>query len=238
MEIFKKEIHLRLSIIILIVLVLSIVLIGGLYFMGYYNNPKIETILAGIITGLFVAIIQFLIAWNSFKANEKINSLKIIEVLDNRDNRNFYRDFILSAEDKIDIMGNTANRFFEHFADMESSAKDEAKVLFNRLAKEVKVRVLLPQKEFVSEDGKNNTDKVNKILIRISNDYETFEYKYFNHSPNHSVFRVDDKCIVGPKFENSSSKNTPSIYLKNKSPFAKKYINHFDTEWEKADFRL
>ncbi|TJY34834.1 hypothetical protein [Pontimicrobium aquaticum] len=235
MNIFKKEFKIVASSIVLGLLILATSIMVILFYKGMFDSsPKTEIIIAGLITGLFVAIIQMIMQWSSFRADEKINSLKIIDVLDNRDDRLFYHDFIFRAKNKIDIMGSTAKRFFEHFADEEADAQDQSKVLFNRLERGVKVRILLPQKKYIALNKRNDVDSVNDILVRLSEKYTNLEFKYFSHEPIHSIFRIDDKSIIGPTFNNVSSKNTPGIYIKNNSPLAKKYNEYFQEEWDKG----
>ena len=58
--------------------------------------------------------------------------------------------------------------------------------------------------------------------------------KFFNHIPSHSIFSVDETCIVGPVFPYLESKNTPALYLENSSPIAIEYLKYFETEWRNS----
>lgn len=49
-------------------------------------------ILGILIAGIFVAIIQFLIAYQDYRSTEKLKNLQIKEVLLNRDKRDFYKN--------------------------------------------------------------------------------------------------------------------------------------------------
>ena len=134
-------------------------------------------------------------------------------------------------------MGVTAKRFFEHFADMSKGARGNARVLLDALNRGVKVEILLPSKEFLKEDKQGSYDQVHQVWQKILETYPCVDIKinYFRHVPAHSIFIVDNKCIVGPVFENVESKNTPALHLENESPFAVNYIEHFDEEWKSLD---
>lgn len=238
-NIFKSKLSITVSAVVLTLLILINIIIGLLFFNNTFDNfPKVEILMGGLITGLFVSIVQFLMSWNSFRADERMNHLRIISVLPNRDDRTFYTKYLQTATTSIDIMGTTAKRFFEHFADEENHASKNSKVLFNRLDKGVKVRILLPQKKFIGPERQNDVDAVNSILVRLSKKYSNLNYKYFSHQANHNIFRVDDVSIIGPTFSKVSSKNTPGIHIKNTSPLAQKYLMHFNEEWVKGEMEV
>jgi hypothetical protein len=80
-------------------------------------------------------------------------------------------------------------------------------------------------------------ERVKKRVVDIKEKYPNYslEVKYFNHIPAHSIFNVDDKCIVGPVFPEVESKYTPALFLRNSSPIADKYLKYFEYEWNKAE---
>ena len=132
-------------------------------------------------------------------------------------------------------MGVTANRFFSHFADLDANASIGAKTLIYALEQGVTVRILLPLDKYLPTEEKKNAAKI--VLEKykdLHNRYNKIEIRYFDHSPAHSIFRVDDTCIVGPVFPEVESKYTPALHMNNSSPMAVKYINYFDSEWKKA----
>jgi len=135
------------------------------------------------------------------------------------------------------MMGVTANRFFNDFADDSPNATANAKVLLDALQRKVKVRVLLPESEFVEDNKKQDVEKVKQHVKSILTKHPDFslEVKHFKHVPAHSIFNVDDKCIVGPVFPELESKYTPALYLHNSSPMANKYLSYFDDEWDRTN---
>ena len=200
------------------------------------ENNKLSAILSSLIAGLVIGIIQLIIAYQDYKQTEKLKELKLIEVLYNRDNREFYKNFIKQAQQNIKIMGVTARRFFEHFADDDINASADAKVLLEVLSRNIDVKILLPASDYVDEDKKNDVLKVRRHIEKIKEDNPNYllNVKYFEHTAAHSIFNVDDECIVGPVFPEVESKHTPALHLRSSSPLAKKYLSYFEDEWKKA----
>ena len=95
----------------------------------------------------------------------------------------------------------------------------------------------MPHENFLPEEKKNAHHQV----VHVLRDIQQKQYKgkinirYFQHAPAHSIFMVDSTCIVGPVFEKVESKYTPALHLQKDSPFAEKYIEHFEQEWGKID---
>lgn len=234
MKIFNKTIKIKATFIIIICLVLFIILIG--IWLLNTNDTKAWAILGSLFAGIIVAIIQFIIAWQDYNQTEKLKELELIEILYNRDNRTFYEEYIKKSKHKINMMGVTANRFFNDFADDSPNATSNAKVLLDALQRNVKVRILLPESEYVDENKKQDVEKVKLHVKSINDKYPNYslEVKHFEHVPAHSIFNVDDKCIVGPVFPELESKYTPALYLHNTSPLADKYLTYFDDEWNRT----
>lgn len=235
MEIFKKGIRVKATIIIMVLITISTIIVG----IYYWNieNTKIGAILGSLFAGLIVAVIQFIIAWQDYIQIEKLKELELIQVLYNRDNRTLYEEYIRNAKRKIFMMGVTGSRFFNDFADDSPNATSNAKVLFTVLQQGVQIRILLPKSEFVDDNKKQIVENVKQQIMQINEKYPNYslEVKYFEHIPAHSVFIVDDKCIVGPVFPELESKYTPALYLRNSSPIAEKYIKYFENEWNKSN---
>lgn len=236
MKIFKKDIRLSVSLIVLVVLTICIIGLG-IYYYGIDDTSKhLPALLSSTIAGLFVALIQFLISWYDFRANEKVLSLGIKKILVNRDDRKFYENYIANSSIHIEMMGVTGSRFLDDFADTDSSATENSKVLLRALERGVQVKILLPKESFLmSQDEKTNASKSYPKFKKLITQYSTLKVRFFNHIPTHSIFNVDNECIIGPVFPEVPSKNTPAIYLKNYSQMAKPYITYFEKEWENAE---
>jgi len=231
MKIFNKSIKIKATVAILLLLIVLIIITG----IWFSNSPEAKTgaILGSLVAGLFVALIQFLIAWQDYSQTEKLKELELIEVLYNRDNRTFYENYIKKAKRKISMMGVTANRFFKDFADDSPNATSNAKVLISALERNVNVEILLPNKSYLDENKVNDFDTVKGQAEILSRKFAgKLTVKYFEHVPAHSIFRVDDECIVGPVFPELESKYTPALHLRNSSPIADKYLKYFENEWK------
>ncbi len=234
MKIFKTKVNIRISGLILIILIICNLVAWFSYIRYDGANVKLEAILASLIAGLFVAIIQFLIQFQEFRASERVNKLKIVDVLLDRDNRNYYERVLGNAKESIDVMGVSGSRLLEHFADTSDEASDNSKIILTRMTSGVKVRILMPNpNELLDDAEKNKAEAAKGLYDSVKKLYpDNFEIKYFDHIPTHSIFRVDDESIVGPIFPDVKSKHTPAIHAHNSSPFVKKYIQYFETEWK------
>jgi len=218
-------------IILLLVVVAAASLISAYYY--YDMDPKDAALVAGLTTGLVIFVVQFLLSWNDHLAYEKFHALRIEKILDHREDRQFYEELIKASQSKVDVMGVTASRLLEHFADTKSE-RPETRVLIDALERGVEVRILVASERYLAGNEKLNCKKSASMLSSISNPNNKFQYRYFKHSPAHSVVVVDDKCIVGPVFPDIPSKYTPAIYLSVHSRFAKKYLVYLESEWDKA----
>ena len=229
---FRKSFRFRYSTIIVIVLIVLIAICVWIY-CKCFTTP-VGALLGSLAAGLIVAIIQIIIAWQEYEMTEQVKDLRLIKILYDRDDRTYYENLIKESKSEIRVMGVTAKRFFEHFADMSKGARGNARVLIDALNRGVKVEILLPSKEYLNKDKQSGYEQVQQIWQKIKESYPRADItiKYFHHVPAHSIFIVDNKCIVGPVFENVESKNTPALHLENESPFAVNYIEHFDEEWK------
>lgn len=230
-EIFSKKIKIN----GLIIAVLVMLLLICVCWICYAVNPTstVGVVLGSIVAGLIVALIQFGLSWWDYRMTQKVEKLRLVEILYDRDNRTYYANLIGKSRREIRVMGITAKRFFEHFADITIGARPEAQVLLTALIRGVKVRLLLPSKDYIASNKIADYEQVSETLNRIKQMYPKAEIdiRYFDHIPAHSIFMVDSECIVGPVFEYVESKNTPALHLKNESPFAEKYLAYFEQEW-------
>lgn len=225
------------GILVAILLVALLVILIVVYWNIDDPSNKLSGFSVSLAASLAVALIQLGLASYEYKHNEKLRELELKEILYNRDSRVKYEAYIKNSRRQIDIMGVTASRFFEHFGDLDDNASEEAKALIYALERGVRVRILLPlpQENYLNNEekmikAKNALEKYRKLSAR----YDKIELKHFDHSPAHSIFRIDDTCIIGPVFPKVESKYTPALHLMNTSPMAVKYINYFDSEWEEA----
>lgn len=225
--------YVRHSVLIFSVLIGLIVLLITLYVFEApsFSSPKWLAIISGLLTGLIVALFQTMLHITEIRKLDKYRKLGIQEILPRRNDRGYYRDMIIGAKKKIDILGVTAHRFLHHFANVNDS-EDGATALLSALAGEVEVRILVASPKFLT--GLNNASKAKMAdieLKKLDNQYPNFKFAYYEHEPTHSIVVIDNQCIVGPIFPDTDSEHTPAIHLKTTSEFAKKYLTYFDSEW-------
>jgi hypothetical protein len=233
-NIYSKVI-VNLPVIILISLLLAITVCGYYYFKGELS-AHLTPLLGGLFSGLILVVLQFLFNWYEYSAMSKFHALKIKNILLHRDDRNFYQNLIGNAVNQIDVLGVTAARFMEHFADDTDNSRPDSKVLLTALAKGVKVRILIPSKEYLKfDDDKTKAVMAERLLKKTAEKYDNFTYLYFNHEPVQSIVVIDDECLIGPVLPPLPSRHTPAIYVSNDSPYAKKYLEYFDREWQEAE---
>lgn len=230
MNIYSKKVTFSLSIGIFVVLL--IILIVAIIIYCLIDNPGNlwGAFFGSLSAGLLVAILQFVISWQTYSEMEKLKKLKLIEILYNRADRNKYADYIRNCNSELDVMGVTAVRFFNDFADMSNGAPEEATLLLKILKRGVGVRILLPSKEYLPSSKKVDFDRVSEKYNELKQ-IGKIEIRYFNHNAAHSIFRVDDTCIIGPVFPELESKNTPALHVMRASPWASNYMKYFEKEW-------
>lgn len=215
------------------VLLIAICVFGYLYFQDG-TSEKLGALYGSLMTGLILVLVQFFFAREQHILIEKIRKLGIINIRSDRDDREFYKSLISNAKSQIDILGVTSSRFLSHFADLDSG-REESKVLIQALERKVNVRILIPKPEYLGEKEKNDSLNAKTTLDKLKTTHNChFSFHYFDHLPVHSIFRVDDECLVGPVFPKVSSKDSPCVHLTVKSDYARKYLDYFDAEWDKA----
>lgn len=199
------------------------------------SASKLFTVFAGLLSGLVVMIGQHLIALKNDRDLDVFRKTRIKAVLLTRDDESFYRNLIKKASNRIDVLGVTAVRFLNDFAD-ESSPKDDKRVLLDALQKKVKVKILVAKKDFLDTDkDKRNFDTAQTKMRELRRQYpDSFEARYYDHLPAHSIVVVDTDCLLGPVFPGIDSKSTPAVCSEGAGGFAGPYLRYFEAEWQKA----
>ena len=123
MSILNKSYKISASVVIAgLLMILTVASLIG-YLVADNSDGKWGGLLGSLTAGLIVAIIQFLFAWQDYAQTEKLKKLKLIEILYNRSARDKYTDYIKNCNRKLDVMGVTAVRFFNDFADTSTQAQ-------------------------------------------------------------------------------------------------------------------
>lgn len=235
MEVFNKFYKVPLFKLIVAVVSVAIGILSWFYFYPCLSE-KANALVGGLLAGLIVALLQFLLNWLEYTKIDKFTKLSIKEVKLDRADRKFYENLIRKSKSEISIMGVTANRFMEHFADL-NSIHQQNKIIAEALNRGVKLKILVPKDDKLNSDDKAKAEITKKQFEKLkeSPNGNNFEYRYFDHEAVHSIFIVDNECLIGPVFSHITSRDTPAIHFSDKrSAFAVKYIEYFDTVWGNA----
>ena len=235
-----------------IALFIMVVLALIFIFFAYKNqgNNFWLTIAGGIATGALMASAQYFVSMMEYKeideAYKKLHQkekeiesfiqMGVKRVLPARDNPDKYGEFIKIAKDRLWVMGNTASRLMDDFANDDDSSSElwYRSVLIEALKNGVDVKILVAARRYLPKDEKPKYDKAKLIFEKLDKEYENFNFAYFNHIPTHSIFVFDDDCLLGPIFDNLKSSSTPALHMDIESLYAQKYINYFNHKWIEA----
>jgi hypothetical protein len=228
MDLYTKYLKFNFSKVIAVVLILLTVLLTKFFFS--ISDPQYSSLLSGLATGFALATVQFFFSWYEYAKIDKYQKMSIIDIRQDRDNRELYGSLISDAREQIIVLGSTASRLLSDFANTTSN-QDKNQLLIIALSRGVKVRILIPDKKYLETTQQVQFDVIKSQFETLQAQYPKFEFKYFHHAPCHSIFLVDDECILGPMFPGVSSRNTPSIHVKASSPFSKTYLEYFENEW-------
>lgn len=229
-----------------VMIIISIIFIIVAY-LNQGNNFWL-TIAGGLATGALVALAQYFVSLAEYKEIDKaykelhekekeiieFKNMGVQKVLSARDDPEVYGGIIQESKDRIWVMGNTASRLLEDFANTDGSTlyKD---VLLNFLKRGGEVKILISEKRYLFKEKDKQRFNVAKIeLNKLSDEYEKFNFVYFKHIPTHSIFIFDNYCLLGPIFDNLDSKATPALAMDTNSEYAQKYINYFNHQWANA----
>jgi len=214
----------------IIILRSALIISAILYCFDFHS----ETML-GFGIASFLALILRVFSLNDTNELMKYKKMGIVRILENRDEEIDYRSRIKKINKKLSIMGYTAKRLIEDFADIDSP-REEKRVLLEKLTnRHIKIKILITDRDFVSENKKNHFDETLSKMKKIKQNFPNLEVKYYQHKPCHSIFLFDEECLIGPMFDNLESKDTPTIHAMKTSKFVQFYLKYFDTEWDKAE---
>lgn len=216
----------------MIILFLALSLLFTYLFFISESNSKWATVFGGVAASFFVASTQFICQIYEYFKLKKYENMGVLDVLKERRDKDYYGNMIADSKREILVMGVTASRFFDDFANRSVQGNSQ---LIKAVQAGVMVKILLPKAKYLQAKDRGNFDE---LTLKLSRDPELdnkCKIKFFDHEPAHSLVLIDDACIVGPIFKGLGSKNTPAIVLKSDSVLAKPYIENFKREWEIAD---
>jgi hypothetical protein len=234
MKFLSESTALKNSALVYLVLFTLIAALSYLYWSEHITDQKVLAIISGLLTGLVVAVFQVALSVREMRQLDKFKSLGIVDVIATRDDEEYYRKLVQDAQDEIRIQGVTCRRFLNDFANLELSAPKKNRVLQGKLAEGLKVKILIAHPQFLEGDESKRSQQAQQHLKTLSEKYQNLSFGLYQHAPTHSIFTIDDHCIVGPSFPGVSSQFSPAIHLKREGRLASRYMEYFEQEWTRC----
>lgn len=238
MSLYNKKLSISMPWAIVIVAILLLVAFGAISIL-MTNKSVLEkegplwVFASGVVSGLVVTLAQFCLSWADAKAIDRFRRMGVEDVLTTRDEEAYYGKLIQTARSQVDVLGLTATRLMEDFAD-DSSPKPEKRTLIKALKKGVAVRILVAAPERLDSSDQYKYQVTRKRFESIAATYPNFEVRYFDNTPIASFVRADNELVVGPLLPGLESKHTPALHVYNHSPYAASYLHYFEKTWGTA----
>jgi hypothetical protein len=215
----------------LVSLLLVMAVMAVWYFFLDDQSVKMMGLVGGIVSALVVSILTFAMTIRPIQQLDRYERMGIKAVLRNRHDKDYYRRIVGEAQKDVRVMGASCTRFIEDFLD----AKSDDRVLVDalRLHRNLTVRLLAPQEQYLAESAKARSRDVDKLLEPLRQEFgDRIEIRRFPERATHSVVIVDENLIAGPIFKDDKSKYAPAVHLAMSTDFARKYSEHFDDVWQ------
>lgn len=155
---------------------------GVVYYLTE-TGSKWGAVVGSLFAGLVVAIIQLIVSYQDYTRNEAFRKLRLLEIFDTRNERDVYGKYLSTASREVRIMGDTASRFFNDFANTAPEAPKSDRIVLELLRKNVEIKVLIPEKEYLDEAKHAKYDFVkNKVRELKTDRHNNLTVKYFHRS--------------------------------------------------------
>lgn len=197
------------------------------------NEGPLWVFASGVVSGLVVTLAQFCLSWADAKAIDRFRRMGVEKVLTTRDEEIYYGQLIQKAHSQVDVLGSTATRLMEDFADL-NSPKAEKRALIEALKNGVPVRILVAAPTRLDAGDQYKYPVNRKRFETIADKYPNFEVRYFDAPPIAAFVRADHELVVGPLLPGVESKHTPALHVYNYSPYATSYLSYFEEAWKTA----
>lgn len=204
------------------------------YFYGSWGD-KLNNLASGVAASALIAALQLMWSWYENHHFETLKQLQVRNILLTRDNALYYGKLIKDSKQNISLVGVTAKRFLEDFAN-EKHPDPKNRVLLDALGRGVKVRLLVADKSHLgtSQESLSKFDVAAERMASLKKQFPgLFFFAYYNHQPIHSIVQIDDECILGPCFPELDSKLTPAIHISASSGFSTQYLEFMKKEWDR-----
>jgi hypothetical protein len=222
----------RIPVWLIVVLVTAIATAGLSYW--YYRigsgSEKELGIVGGLVSGLAVFLLTYITVIGPGLEVERFKRMGIIDVLNNRHDKAYYRHLVKDAKNVVRVMGASCGRFVEDFLDTES----DDKVLLDALHRNsgLTVQLLVPEARFMSPETATRAAALPAQLAKVEAMLPgRVQLRKFGSQANHSFVIVDNAIVAGPIFQDDKSKYAPAVHMSMKTVFAMRYNEYFEKIW-------
>jgi len=223
--------------ILFVCLLLTLTIASLLWYYSIEDNDvKLVGLVGGIVSGLVVSILTFALSIGPLQKLDQFEQMGIRQLLANRHEKEYYRRVVAGAEEIVCVMGSSCSRFVEDFLDMQS----DDKVLVDALRKnrDLKIRLLVPEEQYMSPDARARAPIVRRKLAALRDEFEDrIELRFFPCPAHHAFVICDSDLLAGPIFESDQSRYAPAVHVSASTPFARKYREHFEHVWDASEPR-
>ena len=216
--------------VLVIFLIMLIVLIGSNGQIEYNSEQLFYGIISGSLVGIVILLFEVFIDVEKLKMHETIKKSSLVEVLKNRQDKEYYGKQLKKTKERLWIMGDTASRFFQDFGSPDADSVN--RVIDKLLNDGVEIRILLFKN---SDTARQN---LSTPYIKKYDKFENFSRRDVckNKFTPQSIFIFDTECIIGSMFTGIESRDTPAMHFgSTESIFTKSYVNYFNTIWESTN---
>lgn len=237
-RLYSKKLSISMPWAIVIVTILLLIVFGAITIIMtdksiLAKEGPLWVFATGLVSGLVVTLAQFCLSWADAKAIDRFRRMGVENVLTTRDEEAYYGTLIKTARSQVDVLGSTATRLMQDFADL-SSPKAEKRTLEEALKNGVQVRILVAAPTQLGAGDKNKCQVNRKNFETLAAKYQNFIVRYFDTVPIASFVRADHELVVGPLLPGVESKHTPALHVYNSSPYAVSYLKYFEVIWNTA----
>lgn len=225
-------IKLRIPVWTLIILVTAIAtgLLAWWYYVIGSDDSKMLGIVGGLLSGLAVFLLTYITVIGPGLEVERYKRMGIIDVLNNRHDKVYYKGLVKDARNVVRVMGASCGRFVDDFLDPDS----DDKVLLDALIKNpgLSIQLLVPQAAYMSPETASRAVSLPAQLAKVEGMLPgRVQLRRFSSRANHSFVIVDDAIVAGPVFEDDKSKYAPAVHISMKTVFAMRYNEYFEKVW-------
>ncbi|OBP13776.1 hypothetical protein A5320_17850 [Rheinheimera sp. SA_1] len=227
---FKRKISFRMSTIISAIYLILCVFLAYQLFYGE-TTSKVENLIGGAFVTMLAVTIQHLVNIEDQRNNEFLKKHRIINILERRDDKEYYKKIVSNSNNSIDMMFYTGRRFVDDFCHHTEGDN----YLVKALTRGVKVRMLLACENNVEDSERGDLNKTIEKLNKTKSIYnELLEIRQYSTKPSHNIFATEQDIIVGPYFNLSGRRYNHSIHLLAQAPYAAGYKMYFEEIWSQS----